>query len=145
MREGAIQPLQCKPQFIIVDIVDHVQHHHQVGRPRRPGKIGRAARGDNAVFPNRHRSNSDPHGIRVNAVAPGIVDTKFHDEVDRIVWQQQLGLKPGELMKNQAETIPLGRLAKPEDIASAIAFLVSEEASYITGETLTVGGGKSRL
>ena len=84
------------------------------------------------------------YGIRVNAVSPGIVDTKFGDEADRIFGQEQ-GLEPGEFTRSRAEGIPMGRLAEPEDVASAVAFLASPEASYITGENLTVGGGKARL
>tara|TARA_B100000029_G_scaffold467649_1_gene504047 strand:+ start:692 stop:1447 length:756 start_codon:yes stop_codon:yes gene_type:complete len=76
------------------------------------------------------------HGIRVNAISPGIVDTHFHDEVK---------IKNPKVLESQINTIPLGRLAEPEDIASAISFLVSENSSYITGEVITVGGGKNRL
>lgn len=82
--------------------------------------------------------------IRVNVISPGVVDTQFGDEADRVFGQQQ-GLKPGEFTENRGKTIPMGRLARPEDIASAVAFLASTKASYITGENLTVGGGKSRL
>ena len=76
------------------------------------------------------------YGIRVNAISPGVVDTHFHDEVK---------IKNPSVLQVQIESIPLGRLGKPEDIASAIAFLASDDANYITGEVLTVGGGKTRL
>ena len=49
------------------------------------------------------------------------------------------------VLDQQVKSIPLGRLAEPEDIASTISFIVSEEANYITGEVITVGGGKNRL
>ncbi|MAU56386.1 MAG: beta-ketoacyl-ACP reductase [Dehalococcoidia bacterium] len=75
-------------------------------------------------------------GIRVNAISPGIVNTHFHDEVKET--------NP-DVLDQQVKSIPLGRLAEPEDIASAIAFLVSDAADYITGEVITVGGGKNRL
>ncbi len=76
------------------------------------------------------------YGIRVNAVSPGIVNTQFHDEVK---------ISNPDVLDQQVKSIPLGRLAEPEDIASTISFIVSEKANYITGEVITVGGGKNRL
>ena len=76
------------------------------------------------------------YGIRVDAVSPGIVNTQFHDEVK---------ISNPNVLDQQVKSIPLGRLAEPEDIASTISFIVSEEANYITGEVITVGGGKNRL
>ena len=73
------------------------------------------------------------------------MNTHFHDEVDLLVGQQQLGLQPGQLMQRAETDIPLGRLAESDDIASAVSFLASDASRYITGETITVGGGKSRL
>ncbi|SIR88532.1 SDR family oxidoreductase [Williamsia sterculiae] len=67
--------------------------------------------------------------IRVNAVAPGVVKTKFAEAL----------VAAGE--DTVAQTYPLRRLGTPEDIASAVAFLVSDTASWITGETLRVDGG----
>ena|SRR5579872_1406883 len=67
-------------------------------------------------------------GIRCNAVAPGVVLTKWVEKN-----------MPG--VQRQAERIPLSRLGKPEDIAATIAFLASDDASYITGEAITVSGG----
>jgi NAD(P)-dependent dehydrogenase (short-subunit alcohol dehydrogenase family) len=72
-----------------------------------------------------------PHGVRVNALAPGIVKTDFN----RDLWQ---GTEPG---KKLARSVPLGRLAEPEDIARAALFLASEESSYITGAVLNIDGG----
>jgi 3-oxoacyl-[acyl-carrier protein] reductase len=69
-----------------------------------------------------------PDGIRCNAVAPGITLTKWVE-------------KNIQGLDRQAERIPLRRLGKPEDIAAAIAFLASDDASFITGEALTVSGG----
>jgi 3-oxoacyl-[acyl-carrier protein] reductase len=69
-----------------------------------------------------------PDGIRCNAVAPGIVLTKW---VEKHITDAS----------REANRIPVRRLGKPEDIAAAIAFLVSDDASYITGEAITVSGG----
>jgi NAD(P)-dependent dehydrogenase (short-subunit alcohol dehydrogenase family) len=67
-------------------------------------------------------------GVTVNAIAPGVVDT----EMMRI---------PSEQVAAIVDQIPLGRLADPEEIASVVVFLASEEASYFTGATLDVNGG----
>ena len=69
-----------------------------------------------------------PDGIRCNAVAPGIVLTKWVEKN-----------MPG--VSRQADHTPLRRLGKPEDIAATIAFLASDDASFITGEAVTVSGG----
>jgi NAD(P)-dependent dehydrogenase (short-subunit alcohol dehydrogenase family) len=74
-------------------------------------------------------SQSAAHGVRVNAVAPGPTDT---DMIRGLPAEQQAKLLP---------TIPLGRLATAGEIATAIVFLASDAASFITGETLNVNGG----
>lgn len=77
------------------------------------------------------------HGVRVNAVGPGlIVDTKMRDESE--VLRKQQGL-PSAM--ERAQSIPLRRPGYPDDIANAVAFLASDQASYITGETISVTGG----
>jgi 3-oxoacyl-[acyl-carrier protein] reductase len=70
-----------------------------------------------------------PLGIRVNAVAPGPIVVEAWGE-----------LPPDEFAK-RSETVPLGRLGRPEDIAAAVSFLCSAEASYVTGQVLAVDGG----
>jgi 3-oxoacyl-[acyl-carrier protein] reductase len=70
-----------------------------------------------------------PSGIRVNCVAPGVVDTEMNACYDE------------EAMEALAEKTPLGKIGDPEEIAKAIFFLASENASFITGQTLTVDGG----
>ncbi|WP_196258478.1 SDR family oxidoreductase [Pelagibacterium limicola] len=71
------------------------------------------------------------HGIRVNAVAPGITSTSIHaagGEPDRV--------------SRVAPAIPMGRAAEPEEIAEAVLWLLGDEAGYVTGETITVSGGR---
>ena len=70
-----------------------------------------------------------PMGVRVNAVSPGAVATEM------------MNTFTSEEIDDIAEDIPLGRLAKPEEIASSISFLLSDQASYITGHVLRVNGG----
>jgi len=67
-----------------------------------------------------------PYGIRVNALIPGSIDTQ--------------GMNP-EIKQERGETIPLGRVGEPAEIAGPAAFLASDDASYITGHTLAVDGG----
>ncbi len=68
-------------------------------------------------------------GITVNCVAPGFVETAMTGKLDE---KQRRAL---------AERIPAGRLGRPEDVAAAVVYLASEEASYVTGHTLHVNGG----
>lgn len=71
-----------------------------------------------------------PHRIRVNAIAPGLTDTA----------QPRFGSSEAELAE-AARAIPLGHMAQPEDIARAAVFLASDNAGFITGQTLHVNGG----
>jgi NAD(P)-dependent dehydrogenase (short-subunit alcohol dehydrogenase family) len=74
------------------------------------------------------------YGIRVNAVSPGTIDTPFHAQIK--------STKP-EVFASWANNILLGRLGQPEDVASVIAFLASSDASFITAETIQIGGGQA--
>jgi NAD(P)-dependent dehydrogenase (short-subunit alcohol dehydrogenase family) len=75
-----------------------------------------------------------PHGIRVNCIAPGFIKTNM----------SSLALdKDPERKKKVLSRTPLGRLGKPEEVADAAFFLVSESASFITGAVLPVDGGNS--
>ncbi len=78
-----------------------------------------------------------PFNINVNAVAPGFVDTAMTRAV-----AQRLRLSVEDFHAAAKARIPIGRLGLPEDIANVIAFLCSEEASYVTGQVLYVDGGR---
>ncbi|ADU35414.1 L-iditol 2-dehydrogenase [Variovorax paradoxus] len=81
-----------------------------------------------------------PHGIRVNGIAPGVVDTPMWDHVDSLFAKAE-GLPPGEKKRRVGLEVPLGRMGMPGDIAGAAVFLASDEARYITAQTLNVDGG----
>ncbi len=71
-----------------------------------------------------------PYGVRVNAVSPGVIDTPYHER-----------FSTPEAMKAYVGGIPLGRVGTPEEVASVIAFLASDAASYLSGETIEINGG----
>ena len=77
-----------------------------------------------------------PFGINVNAIAPGFIVTDMTDATAR-----RVGVEPEDYRKAAAERTPVRRVGYPEDIAAAAAFLCSDEASFITGQTLYVDGG----
>ena len=81
-----------------------------------------------------------PHGIRVNGIAPGVVDTPMWGHVDSLFARYE-GLQLGEKKKAVGLAVPLGRMGIPADIAGAAVFLASDEAAYITAQTLNVDGG----
>ena len=74
------------------------------------------------------------YGIRVNAVSPGTIDTDFHKQIK--------STKP-EVFASWAKNIMLGRLGQPEDVAGVVAFLASQDAAFLTAETIQVGGGQA--
>jgi 3-oxoacyl-[acyl-carrier protein] reductase len=75
-----------------------------------------------------------PFGVRVNAVSPGVIDTPFHEV-----------FSTPEMISNFVKMVPLGRVGKPIECAKVIAFLASDAASYVVGETIEVNGGMLML
>ncbi len=101
-----------------------------VGSTGNPGQVNYAAAKAGILgFTKSMAREVGSRGITVNTVAPGFIDTDM---------TRELSDEQREALTGQ---IPLGRLGQPEDIARAVAFLASDEAGYITGETLHVNGG----
>jgi len=81
-----------------------------------------------------------PHHIRVNGIAPGVIATPMWANVDALFAKYEK-LPIGAKKKAVGEAVPLGYMGDPSDIAGAAVFLASDEASYITAQTLNVDGG----
>ena len=73
-------------------------------------------------------------GIRINGVAPGIIKTKF----SQVLWENNETKEPDV---PSFDGCPMGRVGTPDECAGTVAFLVSDDASYITGETVVIAGG----
>jgi 3-oxoacyl-[acyl-carrier protein] reductase len=92
------------------------------------------AKGGLMVFTKSLAKELAPHGIRVNCVSPGVIDTPFHEV-----------FSTPEMMANFVKSIPLGRVGTPAECARVIAFLASDAASYVVGETIEINGGQLML
>jgi NAD(P)-dependent dehydrogenase (short-subunit alcohol dehydrogenase family) len=100
-----------------------------------PGAMAYAtAKGALITFTKGLAKELAPWGIRVNGVAPGVIDAPFHEV-----------FSTPEMIKNFVAGIPMGRVGTSMECATAIAFLASDAASYIAGETLEVNGGQLML
>ncbi|MCI3921288.1 SDR family oxidoreductase [Paenibacillus sp. TRM 82003] len=84
-----------------------------------------------------------PYGIRVNNAAPGRIDTDRVRTLDAAK-AERTGAAEDDVRRAAAAAIPLGRYGEPAEFANAVAFLASDEASYITGTTLQIDGGLVR-
>jgi 3-oxoacyl-[acyl-carrier protein] reductase len=93
-----------------------------------------AAKGGLMTFTKSLAKELAPHGIRVNCVSPGVIDTPFHEV-----------FSTPEMMSNFTKMIPLGRVGTSMECAKVIAFLASDAASYVVGETIEVNGGQLML
>jgi 3-oxoacyl-[acyl-carrier protein] reductase len=89
-----------------------------------------AAKGGLITFTKGLAKEMAPHGVRVNAVSPGVIDTAFHQQ-----------FSTPEAMKNYVGMIPLGRVGTPAEVGEVICFLASDGASYLAGETIEINGG----
>ena len=95
------------------------------------------AKGACAIFTKTLARDFAPHGIRVNGVAPNEVNTPMLKS-----GFEKRGLNPTTAIADLNKTVPLGRIAEPEDIVDVIAFLSSEKSRYVVGEIIELSGAK---
>lgn len=81
-----------------------------------------------------------PYNVTANSVCPGIVDTKMWEYLDEAIGNVE-GRAKGETIELRRRSIPLQRLETPEDVAGVVAFLASQDAAYVTGQSVIVDGG----
>ena len=110
-----------------------------------PGKgtpLGAYAASKHAVigFTKQLALELSDYKILVNCLCPGIVDTPMWDLIDRETAKIE-GAPVGSVKARAVASIPLGRIQKPEDVANVVAFLASDDASYITADTVNCAGG----
>ena len=112
---------------VIINVVS-IAAHNGGGPGAGPYAASKAAL---IAFTKSQARELAPHGIRVNAISPGVIDTPFHE-----------AFSTPEMMANFVKMIPLGRVGQSIECAKVIAFLASDAASYMVGETVEVNGGQ---
>lgn len=100
-----------------------------------------ATKGATVLFTQVAAIELAPHNIRVNEICPGDMDTEMHNKAIREEAEKR-GMSFEEMYKLDLKTIPMRRVARTEEIAAGVAFLVSDEAQYITGQAININGGR---
>lgn len=129
LARAAIPHLQANRNPRVIAVSSFVAHAFRTGMTVFPASA--AAKGALEALVRALAIELAPSGVTVNAVVPGFIrkDAGAHAAIDPARLQQQIA------------AVPLGRVGLPRDVAAAIAFLASPDASYITGQTLHVDGG----
>jgi NAD(P)-dependent dehydrogenase (short-subunit alcohol dehydrogenase family) len=110
----------------------------ELGLLGQPGYVGyTATKGGVLAMTRALAAELAVHGIRVNSISPGSTETSM------LMAEFAAAPDPARERAENESTIPLGRIGQPGDIAAAVAFLLSDEAGYITGANLVVDGGRT--
>jgi NAD(P)-dependent dehydrogenase (short-subunit alcohol dehydrogenase family) len=110
----------------------------ELGLLGQPGYVGyTATKGGVLAMTRALAAEVATHGIRVNSVSPGTTDTPM------LMAEFDVALDPDAERAATEASIPLGRIAHPHEIAKAVAFLLSDESTYVTGANLVVDGGRT--
>jgi 2-hydroxycyclohexanecarboxyl-CoA dehydrogenase len=113
----------------------------EAGRVGSPGSsVYSGAKGGVLGFTKAIAAEAARYGITCNAVAPGPIETPL-----LMAAPEHLGERGERLVKNMIGLTALDRLGQPDEVAATIAFLASDDASYVTGESLGVSGGMARI
>ena len=124
--QAALPGMKTRANGRIINITSEVYHS---SIPKFSGYV--AAKGGQIGWSRSMATELAPFGITVNTVAPGWVPTDRHEN------------DPEDAKNEYLATIPLGRWGTPEDVGNAVAYFASDEASFITGQTLCVNGGRT--
>ena len=124
--QAALPGMKKRTSGRVINITSEVYHS---SIPKFSGYV--AAKGGQIGWSRSMASELDPFGITVNTVAPGWVPTERHEN------------DPQDAKDEYLATIPLGRWGTPDDVGNAVAYFASDEASFITGQTLCVNGGRT--
>ena len=125
--QAAAASMIARRQGAIINIVSIAGHN---GGGPGAGAYA-AAKAGLTAFTKSSAKELAPLGVRVNAVSPGVIATPFHDR-----------FSTPEMLRTFVGAIPLGRVGTSEECAEVIAFLASDAASYVVGETIEVNGGQ---
>jgi len=126
LSQAALPGMKKRASGRIINITSEVYHS---SIPKFSGYV--AAKGGQIGWSRSMAMELAPFGITVNTVAPGWVPTERHEN------------DPEDAKNQYLATIPLGRWGTPEDVGNAVAYFASDEASFITGQTLCVNGGRT--
>ena len=104
--------------------------------------VSNTIRGAVASWSKTLANELGPFGITVNNILPGATATERLEEIIQTKSSKQMA-SPENIIEEMQDEIPMGRFAKPEEIAAGITFLASAEAAYITGINLPIDGGRT--